>query len=315
LHLQTTLIKRGFQEGIIKGWRGFLWMMKLMIPISFGTMLLSASGTIVYLEHWLSPAMELLSLPPAAALPLILGLLLGIYAALAAMVVLPLTTSDLTLLAVFLLIAHSLIQEGIIQGKSGINIWKITLVRLGAAIIAVLAVAPFLPDREVTLLPSLAAASAGNSWGFFLTTWMKEILTLAGKIFVIIMFCLTMLEILKKVGFINGLTRPFLPLIKLMGLRDKTGFIWLTAVLFGVVYGAAVIVEEAREGHLTENELEALHLSIGINHAVVEDPLLFITLGIGAFWVYVPRLLAAILVVRLFSLLNRRRLFPTTVSP
>ena len=65
---------------------------------------------------------------------------------------------------------------------------------------------------------------------------------------------------------------------------------------------AGEIVEEAKEGHLNKEELEGLHLSIGINHSVVEDPALFLALGLNAFWLWVPRLITAMLAVRLLSL-------------
>ena len=54
-----------------------------------------------------------------AALPLLIGMLTGVYGGIAAMVVLPFSSAQMTLMAVFILMAHALIQEGIIQGKSG----------------------------------------------------------------------------------------------------------------------------------------------------------------------------------------------------
>ncbi|MDZ4186326.1 MAG: hypothetical protein U1D97_15285 [Desulfuromonadales bacterium] len=306
---KKTLIKEGLIQGLEKGWRGFVWMMKFVVPISFGTMLLSWSGLINLLHLVLAPLMEFLSLPPMAALPLLVGIILGIYGALAVMVVLPFTVSQMTLIAVFLLIAHSLIQEGMIQAKTGIGATKVTLVRLIAAILAVLFTALFLPLEE---LSTLSAAPPAMTAPFLtmLQSWLEETLRLALKIFVIIMICMALLEIMKKVGFIHQAIKPFFPLIKIMGLDRKTGFIWMTAVLFGLVYGAAIIAEEVNEGTLTKEELEALHLSIGINHAVVEDPLLFMALGINVVWVYVPRLVAAILAVRIVQFwywLKKRR--------
>jgi len=73
-------------------------------------------------------------------------------------------------------------------------------------------------------------------------------------------------------------------------------------LIFGLAYGAAVIVEEAEKGHLSREELERLHLSIGINHAIIEDPSLFLALGLGAFWLWAPRLIMAILAVHLLRL-------------
>jgi hypothetical protein len=43
--------------------------------------------------------------------------------------------------------------------------------------------------------------------------------------------------------------------------------------------------------------LENLHISIGINHSLVEDPALFLSLGLAPFWLWVPRILAAMIVV------------------
>jgi len=57
-----------------------------------------------------------------------------------------------------------------------------------------------------------------------------------------------------------------------------------------------------KENTLSQEELSRLHLSIGINHAVIEDPALFIPLGIGVFWLWVPRLIAAIVSVQLLKL-------------
>ena len=86
-----------------------------IVPISFLTVLLEYSGWVNKINFILEPCMNLLSLSPIAALPLIVGMLTGIYGGIAAMAVLPLTTNEMTLIAIFLLISHNLIQEGIIQ--------------------------------------------------------------------------------------------------------------------------------------------------------------------------------------------------------
>jgi hypothetical protein len=71
----------------------------------------------------------------------------------------------------------------------------------------------------------------------------------------------------------------------------------MTGVLFGLIYGSAVIMEEIREGLLTREEVEKLHLFIGINHSFIEDPIIFMAQGLRFFWLWVPRLAAAIISV------------------
>jgi len=68
-----------------------------------------------------------------------------------------------------------------------------------------------------------------------------------------------------------------------------------------------VIVEEVKEGALSPEELTRLHLSIGINHSMVEDPTLFLSLGLSAFWLWIPRLITAIVAVHLFFLWCRMK--------
>jgi len=92
-----------------------------------------------------------------------------------------------------------------------------------------------------------------------------------------------------------------------MGLDQRAGILWLTAVVFGLAYGAAVIVEEVKEGALSPEELTRLHLSIGINHSMVEDPTLFLSLGLSAFWLWIPRLITAIVAVHLLFLWHRMK--------
>jgi hypothetical protein len=87
-----------------------------------------------------------------------------------------------------------------------------------------------------------------------------------------------------------------------MGLNQQVGLLWLTAIAFGLAYGGAVIVEEVKEGNINKEDLEKLHLSIGINHSMIEDPALFLSLGLSAFWLWVPRLILAIVAVRLLDI-------------
>ena len=76
--------------------------------------------------------------------------------------------------------------------------------------------------------------------------------------------------------------------------------LWVTAVIFGLMYGGAVIQDEVKRGDLTKTELEHLHVSIGINHSMVEDPALFMALGLNGFWLWIPKLVMAAVVVHIF---------------
>ncbi|HOG15856.1 MAG: hypothetical protein A4E73_04061 [Syntrophaceae bacterium PtaU1.Bin231] len=289
--------RAGMRSGAVRGWRSFLWTIKLIVPLSLFTAVLAWSGLIERIDFALQPLMGFLHLPAMAALPLLLGLPTGIYGGIAAMVVLPLDEAQMTVIAVFLLTAHSLIQEGIIQDRSGLPLLRATAVRLVAAVATVLVIAPWIGST-----PDLAGGPSATvpsvTFAQMLLAWVETTSLLCLKIFVIIMTLLMLLDVLREMGWVEPLVGVLSPLLWLMGLNRKMGFLWLTAVLFGLTYGGAMIVEEARTGSLRRDDLELLQMSVGIHHSVVEDPALLLSLGLSAFWLYVPRLAVAIATVR-----------------
>jgi len=280
-------------------------MLQIIIPISFLTALLSYSGWMDRIDYLLQPVMSLLNLPSMGALPILVGMLTGIYGGIASMAMLPLTGEQMTLIAVFILISHNLVQEGIIQAKSGIHPLKATLFRLIASVITVIIVARFLSPDTLTVMSEGISRAAAQPLMVMLKNWFIASFYLCVKMFVIIMALMILLGIMKSFNIIHHIVRVISPVLKTMGLNQKVGILWITAVVFGIAYGAVVIVEEAKEGNFDRQELEKLHISIGINHSMVEDPALFLTLGLNAFWLWVPRLLTAVLAVHLFTLWHR----------
>jgi len=297
----------GLKTGTQKGWHGFIWMLKIIVPISFLTALLEYSGWINQINFILEPCMNLLSLSPIAALPLIVGMLTGIYGGIAAMAVLPLTTHEMTLIAIFLLISHNLIQEGIIQSQSGLKPFRATLFRLAASVVTVMIVSRFLGPEPALVVAKGTPVAVQPAFITLMKNWLIATLYLSLKIFVIIMVIMILLEMMKIFNLIPHIVKVLSPLLKTMGLDQRAGILWLTAIAFGLAYGGAVIVEEAKEAHITKEQLEKLHLSIGINHSMIEDPALFLSLGLSAFWLWVPRLIVAIIAVRLFDLYYKIR--------
>ncbi|MCK5099995.1 MAG: iron transporter [Desulfobacteraceae bacterium] len=296
----------GIIAGLDKGISSFFWLLKILIPISFATTLLVHFEIIYQLDFLLSPAMNILMLPASAVIPLIVGLFTGIYGAVAAMAVLPLTTSQMALIAIFLLISHGIVLESIVQGKSGINPFFAAFFRITTSFIVTFICAKIM--GEDLLQPAVASLQTivHNEQTFLLMiqVWMWDMLKLCLQIFFIIMPLMMALELAKEFNTIYYITTIISPLLFLLGLNKKTGILWLTAATFGLAYGSAVIVEETKTKSFSKLEITPLHLSIGINHAMIEDPALFLPLGIPPFWLWIPRLVAAIAATYLFHIIN-----------
>lgn len=274
-------------------------MSRILIPISLVVALLQWSGWLYRADFILQPGMKLIHLPSEAAFPILSGFFINIYAVIAILTVVPFSPGQMILIAVFSLIAHNTITEGIIQHKSGINAFKIVTIRLVVAIITVLLLTLFLGDTSQSVGGS-GALTQQVGFPQALANWLVDTGRTLLKIFGIIMGILIVLECFARLGWDQYLYRFFRPFMKVLGLSDRSVMLWVTAVVFGLMYGSAVILEKSKDGSLTRSELERIHISIGINHSMVEDPALYMALGLNGFWLYIPKLVMAILCAQLY---------------
>lgn len=53
---------------------------------------------------------------------------------------------------------------------------------------------------------------------------------------------------------------------------------------------------------MDKDSLVRLNLSLGISHALIEDTILFVAIGASLFWVLIPRVVAAALMVWLYAI-------------
>lgn len=287
-------LKSGLRTGAKRGWGSFVWICKIIIPVSFVAAVIQWTGWLSYLDFLLHPLMNVINLPAAAALPIIIATTVSFYAGIAIMVVLPFTTGQIILIALFITIAHMLPIEGIVQHKSGLNIIKATLVRIGAAILAVFVVSQFFTDTSASInFPTSLATQ--SPFIEVLKVWSIDTLRLCGRIFIIIMLVMMVLYALEYLGWIKYIVKFFKPLMKILGLPDQATTMWVTGAGFGLLYGSAVIAEETKKGNLTKEELERLQVSIAVNHSIVEEPALFMALGVNPLWILIPRFALATL--------------------
>jgi len=305
-------IRLGVRQGIRRGIHGFLWIARILVPVSLVVALLDWTGWLYALDPVFGPIMALLNLPPQAALPIISALFSSFYAAVAMMVVIPFTHAQFVLIVIFISIAHMVVVEGLIQHKAGINGVAITAIRLFAAAVAVYIASQFLPGTEI---PVVMPDSLGERLPLTgaLLAWTLTTLRLMLKILVIIVSVMIVLETLRRLGFTDRIAAVFRPFMVVLGLSPNVATMWVTGAFFGIIYGSAVIVEESVSGRFTRDELTRLHISLAMSHSMVEDPALFLALGIGLQWTVVPRLLAAALAVHLYRLAHAisTRLRPT----
>lgn len=302
-------IFRAGRQGMSRGLRTAGWLLRFMLPVSLLVALLEHAGLLGRLGAWLAPLFRRLGLPGEAALVFVSGTLLNLYSAIAVMVTLGLDQRQVTVVALFLLVAHNLPVEAAVQHRAGTPAWILVPLRLAAGLAAAFLLSYFLPGAGPGPVhgPAPAVAVAAATPGGFLAGWVRGAFPLVLRVAIIVSLVMAGQRLLEEFGVFTALARRLGPLMRLLGLPPAGAFLWLVTNTLGLAYGAAVILDEARSRRLSRAEIDRLNRSVAVCHSLLEDTLLFVAVGAWWPWITLPRLLLAALVARADRLAVRWR--------
>ena len=123
---------RGLQNGIKT-----LWILsKVLVPVYLVVTIISMTPIIDWIAVIFKPLMFLFGLPGEAAIVLVIGNTLNLYAALGAIASLSLTIKQITILAVMLGFSHSMIVETAIFKRLKVSAVRIVGLRLGLCLMS-----------------------------------------------------------------------------------------------------------------------------------------------------------------------------------
>ena len=128
-------MKEIIKDGIKNGLKICLDLAKIIIPVIFIFTFLKHTILFEKIADSLSPLMNVLGLPGSATFPLILGFFFNMYAAIAAIVSLQMTTKQLTIIAMMILTAHALILEGFVLKKLKVKYIPLIVFRIIMALL------------------------------------------------------------------------------------------------------------------------------------------------------------------------------------
>ena len=273
------------------------WMIRITVIISFSVELLRYFGMVSWISNILSPVFEFVGLPGEASLVYISGYFVNIYAAVAVVASLQLDVRSLTILAVMALCSHNMIMETAVQKKTGSSFWRILMIRTISAFILGFLLNHFMP-ASLAAIPISAKTSVQDLPAIeLLQVWALSTGKLVLQMMTIIIVLSVVQRLLADFGAIRWLSKRLRPLLYIFGLPGKTSFLWIVANFLGLAYGAAVMIEETEQGKIAQRDVDLLNHHIGVSHSNLEDLLLFFAAGGLFWWMLLPRLCWAIVLV------------------
>ena len=273
------------------------WMIRITVIISFSVELLRYLGMVSWISSILSPVFEFVGLPGEASLVYISGYFVNIYAAVAVVASLQFDVRSLTILAVMALCSHNMIMETAVQKKTGSSFWRILAIRTVSAFILGYILNQIMPASLAAIPVSAKALIQDLPPGELLQAWALSTGKLVLQMMTIIIVLSVVQRLLSAFGVIRWLSKRLRPLLYVFGLPGKTSFLWIVANFLGLAYGAAVMIEETEQGKIAQRDVDLLNHHIGVSHSNLEDLLLFFAAGALFWWMLLPRLGWAIILV------------------
>lgn len=303
--LNPNTISRRFYDCFITSlkpaFKTIRWLLSIMIPVSFAVMLLDWSGFLFWLAGYTGPLMKFLGLRGESALVLLSSGLLNIYSALATIQTLTLTGREITILALMCLISHNLIVETAVQKKTGSSALWMVVLRISTAIVGGFLMNLVLPGQPVV---STGRVLVHHAVPFLdmLKPWFLSTLWLICKAIMIIIGLNFLQRVMDEFSVTLWLSNLMSPVLKLFGLPPQASFMWLIANIIGLAWGSTILIEQAEQGKISQQEANLLNHHIAISHSLLEDTLLFVAIGVAAGWIIFPRLFLAFIAVWTYRL-------------
>ena len=285
-----------------------LWIIRIIVPVSFVVTLLDFYGVIEWISAYTAPLFQLIGLQGNAAVVYFSSLFLPLYAPIAIIATLPLTLREITILALMCLITHNLPIECAVQRRSGTPFWQTLVIRLTFSILGGILLNLILPNgmnAQCTMHNAQLQTQQILTLQTTLINWFSSTISLCIKIILIITALMYGQFLLKHYGIINKIARPLSPLMRLCGLQPNSAFLWLVAQIVGLTYGAGIMAQEIEESGADREELHRINLHISVNHSLIEDTAIFCMLGVAWYFLVIPRLIFAIIIVQTYNLVKR----------
>ena len=135
--------------------------------------------------------------------------------------------------------------------------------------------------------------------------WLKE--TALGcadnllQMLVIIIPLMIAMEFIKEYKVLEKLSPALSPALAFLGLPKEAVFPILAGIFFGILYGAGLIIQAAKDGSLTHKHMTLVCCFLVICHSAVEDHALFGAQGANAILLLVLRLFFAVMITWLIN--------------
>ncbi|OES46128.1 nucleoside recognition domain-containing protein [Domibacillus iocasae] len=306
--MKQTVLK-GLQTGLDTTWK----LGKVIFPITLIVTILQFTPVLPWVISLISPVMGLFGLSGDAAIPLVIGNALNLYAAIGAILSLELTVKEVFILAMMLSFSHNLFVESTVAMKVGVKMWIILAVRIGLALTAGIVINLVWQGggdiAQYGMVPEVAAQP--ETWEAIVLLGLQKAIFGVLQLALIVIPLMVMIQIAKDLKWLDAFSRAVAPVTRFLGMKENTSMTLASGLLIGLAMGSAVMIQAVEEDGVSQRDVTLAFIFLVACHAVIEDTLIFIPLGIPVWPLFLIRIATAVIltiaVARLWDRSERTR--------
>ncbi|OXS79469.1 nucleoside recognition domain-containing protein [Domibacillus enclensis] len=269
---------------------------KVIFPITLVVTILQFTPVLPWVIALISPIMGIFGLSGDAAIPLVIGNVLNLYAAIGAILSLELTVKEVFILAMMLSFSHNLFVESIVATKVGVKMWVILAVRLGLAITAGIVInLVWQGGGEIAqygMVPE--AAAEPTTWAGIGLLGLQKATFGVLQLAMIVIPLMVMIQFAKDLKWLDAFSRAVAPATRFLGMKENTSMTLASGLLIGLAMGSAVMIQAVEEDGVSRRDVTLAFIFLVACHAVIEDTLIFIPLGIPVWPLFLIRIVTAV---------------------
>lgn len=280
-----------------------LWLLKIMLPISFAVTVAQRYGIIQWIANYLDPVMQHIGLPGQAAVGFLTGAFVTTYAGIAAMLQLSLTMREAVIVSIMICLCHALFVESAVNRRVGSSFWRMFTIRMTMAFLCAYCLNIVLPQE---MSGSFGAGMSVEQYSVhWIWAWTVSSMKMCVVIFLLIYALMIIQRMVENYGLMERMVRPLHPLMRFCGLPEAAAYMWIVGNILGISYGSAVMIDLEEQGKITREQANDVNYHLIMNHSLLEDTMVFASLGVPALLIVSTRFLFALIVVWARNLFRR----------
>ena len=289
----TGILKRGLFQGLSTTWT----LGKVIFPITLIVTILQFTPVLPWIIEQLEPVMGLIGLSGEAAVPLVLGNALNLYAGIAAIISFDFSVKEVFIMAMMLSFSHNLFIESAVASRVGVKWWIIVGVRVFLALFSAIVINLVwnggAEQAQYGFISATGVAPVG--WADITFNGIETAIMAILQLALIVIPLMIVMQFLRDKGWLNIFSNKLAPFMKFLGMDKNASMTMVAGLTIGLAYGAGLMIQAVKEDGVSKKDMYLALIFLVSCHAVVEDTLIFIPLGIPVWPLLVIRVITAMI--------------------